>query len=44
VAAAIAVAGSCGWSVGDTTVPAPGAGSAPALSIYGTRRQGGRRR
>ena len=44
VAAAIAVAGSCGWSVGDTTVPVRGAGGAPEVFIYGTRRpRGGRR-
>jgi 23S rRNA (cytidine1920-2'-O)/16S rRNA (cytidine1409-2'-O)-methyltransferase len=41
VAAARAGAESCGWSVGDTTVPVSGGGGAPEVFIYGTRRPRG---
>jgi 23S rRNA (cytidine1920-2'-O)/16S rRNA (cytidine1409-2'-O)-methyltransferase len=43
VAAAMAVAESCGWSVDDTTLSVCGGGGAPEVFIYGTRRpRGGR--
>jgi 23S rRNA (cytidine1920-2'-O)/16S rRNA (cytidine1409-2'-O)-methyltransferase len=41
VAAAMAVAECCGWLVGDTTVPVTGAGGAPEVFIYATRRSSG---
>jgi 23S rRNA (cytidine1920-2'-O)/16S rRNA (cytidine1409-2'-O)-methyltransferase len=41
VAVAVAAAESCGWSVGDTTVPVSGGGGAPEVFIYGTRRPRG---